>query len=86
MSVQTQHTQSGSTIKLSEKVNTQYGIKVAIDVPYEVKDEFKKALDWNATHRTWNSRHDSWTVDEKSITYVKNQLTDKGFNVVNLIN
>lgn len=81
---QTQHTQN--IVKITEKVTTEYGVKVAVDIPYSAKNQFKQLLDWNATHRTWNSRHNCWTVDEDSVNYVVSQLRDNGFNVVNLIN
>lgn len=63
-------------------VGTEYGSKVAVDVDYDVKDEFKNALEWEETHRTWNSRHNCWTIEIDSVQYAVDKLDEQLDTVV----
>lgn len=59
-------------------IDTQYGKKVALDSPYEAKDDIK-SLDWERTHRAWED--DAWQVDADELEYVREHLAEQGWTL-----
>lgn len=62
--------------KFERVVESKFGEKVTVEFDYELKDDFKRALDWKETHRTWSEGYNRWTVDADSIEYVQDQLSE----------
>lgn len=74
-------------IELCELVETEYGMKICLDAPYEAKDVIKNGLDWDLHHQSWNPDKKMWTIAIRNkngtvtFDYAMYELNNQGWTV-----
>lgn len=73
----------GRQIVFREKtVNTEYGLKLGVDVEYGYRDAVK-TLHWETCHPVWVDEHGLWLIDatHESVRYAVKELDEAGYDL-----
>ncbi|AXR80708.1 helix-hairpin-helix domain-containing protein [Natrarchaeobaculum sulfurireducens] len=69
-----------NVVEFTSVVETEYGDKIALDSPYEAKEDIK-SLDWEETHREWDPSRNAWLVDAEAAPSVADELRREGWSI-----
>ena len=67
--------------------DSEYGLRICLDAPYEAKDAIKNSLDWDLHHQSWDTDKEMWTIAIRnkdgivSFDFALFQLNQQGWSV-----